>query len=895
MALFDNLQNSGYLSEEGVPYHSVETLMVEAPDYGHLTTSEAFSYLTLLGATYGKITGDWSYYKSAWDTTERYIIPSTTDQPGFGNYNSNSPATYAPELDLPSEYPAIGDSSAPTGVDPIAAELEAAYGSDQLYQMHWLLDVDNWYGYGNNGDGTSRCSYINTFQRGSQESCWETVPHPSWEDFTWGAGSSGGFLPIFNDFGGYSEQWRYTSASDADARQVEASYLAYLWAKEQGKESTLSEYTAKAVKMGDYLRYTMFDKYFRPIGVEDGSDAGTGYDSCHYLLSWYTSWGGSTEGSWSWRIGCSHVHQGYQNPVAAYALSTDSTFKPLSTNGQRDWATSLQRQIELYQYLQSKEGAIAGGVTNSYEGRYSAYPSGSSTFYDMTYDWQPVYHDPPSNRWFGMQAWGMSRMMEYYYLTGDSNVKSLVDKWAAWAISQIIFDDTDGSYMIPNELTWSGQPDTWTGTATDNSNLSCTVANYTNDVGVAAALARALIFYAAAYEKHNGGVHTSAKETAGELLDRMWTLYRDTIGVACDESRSDYSRFYDEVYIPTSYSGTNAQGATIKNGMTFIDMRPLYKNDADYSKILAYKESGTVPTFKYHRFWSQADVAMANGMYYVFFGDTVSTPTFSPEAGTYTSAQSVEISCATSGATIYYTTDGSTPTSASTVYSAPIDVSSTTTIKAYATASGMNDSAVASATYTIGATQQVATPTFSPEAGTYTSAQSVEISCATSGATIYYTTDGSTPTSASTVYSAPIGVSSTTTIKAYATVDGMTDSEVASATYIISAESAYLVTYTIDDDWGSGATVNVTITNNSSSEINGWTLAWSFPGDQEILDLWNGNHTQDGTAVVVTDADYNKTISANGGTVSFGFQITYTGSNAKPTSFTLNGVSCAVD
>jgi ribosomal protein S27E len=286
---------------------------------------------------------------------------------------------------------------------------------------------------------------------------------------------------------------------------------------------------------------------------------------------------------------------------------------------------------------------------------------------------------------------------------------------------------------------------------------------------------------------------------------------------------------------------------------------------------------------------------MANGMYYVFFGDTVSTPTFSPEAGTYTSAQSVEISCATSGATIYYTTDGSTPTSASTVYSAPIDVSSTTTIKAYATASGMNDSAVASATYTIGATQQVATPTFSPEAGTYTSAQSVEISCATSGATIYYTTDGSTPTSASTVYSAPIGVSSTTTIKAYATVDGMTDSEVASATYIISAESAYLVTYTIDDDWGSGATVNVTITNNSSSEINGWTLAWSFPGDQEISDLWNGNHTQDGTAVVVTDADYNKTISANGGTVSFGFRITYTGSNAKPTSFTLNGVSCAVD
>lgn len=76
-------------------------------------------------------------------------------------------------------------------------------------------------------------------------------------------------------------------------------------------------------------------------------------------------------------------------------------------------------------------------------------------------------------------------------------------------------------------------------------------------------------------------------------------------------------------------------------------------------------------------------------------------PTFSPAAGTFTSAQNVTISCETSGATIYYTIDGSTPTTSSSVYSSAIPVSQTTTIKAFAAASGYNNSIVASATYTI--------------------------------------------------------------------------------------------------------------------------------------------------------------------------------------------------
>ena len=359
---------------------------------------------------------------------------------------------------------------------------------------------------------------------------------------------------------------------------------------------------------------------------------------------------------------------------------------------------------------------------------------------------------------------------------------------------------------------------------------------------------------------------------------------------------------------------------------------------------------------------------------------SVATPTFSPAAGTYYEAQNVTIGTTTEGATIYYTLDGTDPTTGSTVYSAPIAISATTTVKAMAAKEGMNNSNVATATYTIttltslttipaiwefatsvgttatqasvtfndwyvtgvknsqvcvsdgqygfviyqsshgfvagdklngtvtcnvllyqnhyaeitgvhaadltviaaqevpvftttigalevrnygtainldtltynnskfysaagdsivpynnfnvnpnpltsleagkqyivkgvsiiywqssNATQQiaprsaadfvevvaptptVATPTFTPEAGTYTSAQNVTIACATEGTSIYYTIDGTDPTTASTAYTAAITISETTTVKAIAVKEGMNNSEVATALYTISA------------------------------------------------------------------------------------------------------------
>lgn len=484
--------------------------------------------------------------------------------------------------------------------------------------MHWLQDVDNTYGYGNEpgkceaGPTATGPSYINTFQRGAQESVWETVPQPTCDAFKYGG--KNGYLDLFTGDSSYAKQWKYTDAPDADARAVQAAYWADVWAKAQGKSADVSTTVGKAAKMGDYLRYAMYDKYFKKIGNCVGPTtcpAGTGKDASDYLISWYYAWGGAndTSAGWAWRIGSSHVHGGYQNPLAAYALSTNADLRPKSATGASDWATSLTRQLEFYRWLQSSEGAIAGGATNSWAGRYATPPTGTPTFYGMYYDQQPVYHDPPSNQWFGFQAWSMERVAEYYQQTGNASAKAVLDKWVAWALSKTTINP-DGTYQIPSTLQWSGAPDTWNASSPGaNSGLHVTVADYTNDVGVAAAYAKTLSYYAA-----KSG-NTQAKTTAKALLDGMWNNYQDGLGIAVPETRADYNRFNDSVYVPSTFSGTMPNGDAVNSSSTFASLRSFYKNDPAWSKIQAYLAGGAAPSFTYHRFWAQADIALAMGSY----------------------------------------------------------------------------------------------------------------------------------------------------------------------------------------------------------------------------------------------------------------------------------------
>jgi len=160
------------------------------------------------------------------------------------------------------------------------------------------------------------------------------------------------------------------------------------------------------------------------------------------------------------------------------------------------------------------------------------------------------------------------------------------------------------------------------------------------------------------------------------------------------------------------------------------------------------------------------------------------TPVFSPGAMTSTTPLTVKISDATSGAVLYCTTDGTTPTTSSPLCSQPTTVSQSEFLQAIAVAPGMATSAGMSAYYTISLNPED-TPVFTPAGGNYSSAQTVTIANS-SGANIFYcVTAGCTPTTASTAYSGPIPVSVSETVNAIAATSGYANSSVASATYAI--------------------------------------------------------------------------------------------------------------
>jgi N-acetylneuraminic acid mutarotase len=200
------------------------------------------------------------------------------------------------------------------------------------------------------------------------------------------------------------------------------------------------------------------------------------------------------------------------------------------------------------------------------------------------------------------------------------------------------------------------------------------------------------------------------------------------------------------------------------------------------------------------------------------------SPAFSLDSGTYNLGQAITLSDSDTGASIYYTTDGKTiPSVNSTLYSGAIALTGSETIQAIAAKAGSPNSYIASAVYTVLA----ATPTFSVPAGTYTSAQSVTLSDATTGAAIYYTTDGSTPTTNSSLYQDAITVSKSETISAIAVASGFGSSNVASAAYTINLPppdfSVAASPASITVNRGQAGTTSITITPS-----NGFNAAVSF-------------------------------------------------------------------
>lgn len=488
--MYDKLHSNaiGYFGPQtgpnafAVPRHIPEVdsrIINEAPDYGGQSVSETASFWLGLETWKGEISNDWSGYQNAWNKIEQFYIPNAGNQP-IGTYNSAHPADFIPEQDLPSSYPPVTNLAAPVGNDPIYGELLNTYGTPNIYLMHWLIDVEGAYGF-KNGTGETQLVFMNTFERGKQESSYETVPHACWDNWANGGGSLG-YAPLFTQGTqvyptspyNYSKKWSYTNAPDSEVRAIQWAFHAKKFAAAKSSPPNIQTYTDKARKLGDYTRYNLFDKYFVKIG--DNTSPGVNYNSCHYLINWYASWGGEVPanagslGTWSYRIGCSESHQGYQSVMAAYVMATGGGgMTPQSAASGGTWLSSLYRQIEMIRWLQSPQGPIAGGVTNSYGGRYAAVSGrpGAGKFYGMDYVYSPVWGDPPSNNWVGFQAWGQNRTADLFLETSTAtntlaleirpNLEIILDRLVSWFLDFSIPATTSGSattFTIPSNLNW---------------------------------------------------------------------------------------------------------------------------------------------------------------------------------------------------------------------------------------------------------------------------------------------------------------------------------------------------------------------------------------------------------------------------------------------------------
>ena len=205
----------------------------------------------------------------------------------------------------------------------------------------------------------------------------------------------------------------------------------------------------------------------------------------------------------------------------------------------------------------------------------------------------------------------------------------------------------------------------------------------------------------------------------------------------------------------------------------------------------------------------------------------VTAPTVTPNGGTnLTTTQNVVLSTTTPGATVRYTTDGSTPTAASPAYASPIPISTYTVLKAIGFKTGWNDSTQSAPAFSFNY-GTLAAPTVTPTAGPYTTSVAVTMSSPQSGATIRYTTNGTTPIASSTAYTGPVTLTATTTIKAKVFhPDYVTSAETSRAYELVTAAPTFSLA---PGSYAAGTAVTV------STATPGATINYTLDGAEPLV------------------------------------------------------------
>lgn len=352
-------------------------------------------------------------------------------------------------------------------------------------------------------------------------------------------------------------------------------------------------------------------------------------------------------------------------------------------------------------------------------------------------------------------------------------------------------------------------------------------------------------------------------------------VFSDATTIAVDSKVTTYNEYtvnitadFDKIVLTSNPS----QGKSKSGNATTT-----YSLYMDNIKVLGTQESGAAP---------------------------VNSLTISPDAGTYETAQNITLTAGLAGSTIYYTTDGSTPTTSSIVYSAAIPVTTATTVKAIAVKEG-SDNVDAEAAYVIKPAQPSYMVDGSSVGSSKTFRNSAEVSIsAAAGCDIYYTTDGTTPTASSTAYTGAFTVTANTTLKAIAVdaYDNVSSYKTLTLTLIegtlFSFDDADAITA-----WGiklPGTGAGTDLPNSKDFVADGITVQFNKGGSNNTR-IWNssgsydlrlyGSDSSKGSVVVTAPTGYNVTsIIFEGSSVSM-TNLTNKAWSGKQSSITFEAAS----
>ncbi len=338
---------------------------------------------------------------------------------------------------------------------------------------------------------------------------------------------------------------------------------------------------------------------------------------------------------------------------------------------------------------------------------------------------------------------------------------------------------------------------------------------------------------------------TSTKYVAPFSLIKNTELKARAISVGGDTSN----------VISSSYLIQNAVPVIDPPGGSYATQQYITISSDDSGAVFKYTLDGSVPDSNSTTYNGNLEIAnsatlkviaimdervlsaVAEATYDIQILGNVATPSYSPSSGIFSRPVNVSINCATQGANIYYTQDGSEPDKNSNLYADPVTLDKTTTLKSIAFFNGLNPSQVRTQVFEF----KVENVNFSPQGGTYYETKTLYLTSVPEDAEIYYTLDGTSPSEETgLLFEDGIIIDNSVTVKAIAVKDGFTSSDVQSASYII--ELAPMQTISLSapmggESWTSGTTESITwSTTGDVSEVE---IEYSIDGGSTWISISN--------------------------------------------------------